>query len=331
MTPRAPLLVATTNPGKLHEIAGILHGLPIELLTLRDVPALEEPEETGTTFADNARLKALYYARRTGLLTVADDSGLEIDALDNAPGVHSARWHGTDYAVKFAKIRELLAVRGRDGSAARYGRFIAENTVAVNHDHFFSFRLDLDVDGTANSFVKEQLRQQRLPDNHPRKSIWVTEPETLRTEQDARLHMSMEKPALWRVVNPSVKNPVGNPVGYEVKPGHNAMTLLSPDDVPQRRAGFTEYQLWVTPYRAEERHAAGDYVTQSKGGDGLPAWTRANRSIENTDLVVWYTVGFHHVPRSEDWPVMPTAWHEFELRPSNFFARNPALDIPRQK
>ena len=120
MTPRAPLLVATTNPGKLHEIAGILHGLPIELLTLRDVPALEEPEETGATFADNARLKALYYARRTGLLTVADDSGLEIDALDNAPGVHSARWHGTDYAVKFAKIRELLAVRGRDGSAARF-------------------------------------------------------------------------------------------------------------------------------------------------------------------------------------------------------------------
>ncbi|HEY4579604.1 MAG TPA: primary-amine oxidase [Candidatus Acidoferrales bacterium] len=232
-------------------------------------------------------------------------------------------------AVKAVVARTLA--EDRDGSAARYGRFIAENTVAVNHDHFFSFRLDLDVDGTANSFVKEQLRQQRLPDNHPRKSIWVTEPETLRTEQDARLHMSMEKPALWRVVNPSVKNPVGNPVGYEVKPGHNAMTLLSPDDFPQRRAGFTEYQLWVTPYRAEERHAAGDYVTQSKGGDGLPAWTRANRSIENTDLVVWYTVGFHHVPRSEDWPVMPTAWHEFELRPSNFFARNPALDIPRQK
>ena len=120
MTPRAPLLVATTNPGKLHEIAGILHGLPIELLTLRDVPALEEPEETGATFADNARLKALYYARRTGLLSVADDSGLEIDALDNAPGVHSARWHGTDYAVKFAKIRELLSARGRDGSAARF-------------------------------------------------------------------------------------------------------------------------------------------------------------------------------------------------------------------
>jgi XTP/dITP diphosphohydrolase len=120
MMARPRLLVATTNPGKLHEIAGILHGVPVELLTLRDVPAVDEPEETGATFAENARLKALCYANETGLTSVADDSGLEIDALDNAPGVHSARWEGTDYTVKFAKIRELLSARGRDGSTARF-------------------------------------------------------------------------------------------------------------------------------------------------------------------------------------------------------------------
>ncbi|HEX6975362.1 MAG TPA: RdgB/HAM1 family non-canonical purine NTP pyrophosphatase [Vicinamibacterales bacterium] len=120
MSARPRLLVATTNPGKLHEIAGILHGIPVELLTLRDVPPVEEPEETGVTFAENARLKALYYAQHSGLPSVADDSGLEIAALDNAPGVHSARWHGTDYSVKFAKIRELLAARGLDGSPAQF-------------------------------------------------------------------------------------------------------------------------------------------------------------------------------------------------------------------
>lgn len=124
----ARLLVATTNPGKLHEIAGILQGIPVELLTLRDVPDVAEPEETGATFAENARLKALYYAHHTGLASVADDSGLEIDALDNAPGVHSARWHGSDYAIKFAKIRELLAERGCDGSAARFVCAIAVAT-----------------------------------------------------------------------------------------------------------------------------------------------------------------------------------------------------------
>lgn len=114
------LLVATTNAGKLREIAGILAGLPVELVSLADFPAIVEPEETGATFAENARLKALYYHQATGLPSVADDSGLEIAALDNAPGVHSARWEGSDYAVKFRKIYELLEARGARDSAARF-------------------------------------------------------------------------------------------------------------------------------------------------------------------------------------------------------------------
>jgi primary-amine oxidase len=95
------------------------------------------------------------------------------------------------------------------------------------------------------------------------------------------------------------------------------------------RAGFTDHQIWVTPYRDNERYAAGDYPTQSKPGEGLPAWTKADRPIENIDVVLWYTMGFHHVPHAEDWPVMTTIWHGFELRPVNFFARNPALDLPK--
>ena len=108
----AKLLIATTNPGKLREIEGILSGAPVELVTLRDLPDIAEPEETGGTFAENARLKALYYAEITGLPSAADDSGIEIDALDNAPGVHSARWHGTDYNHKFKKIYEALDAKG---------------------------------------------------------------------------------------------------------------------------------------------------------------------------------------------------------------------------
>ena len=114
------LLVATSNPGKLREISEILRGAPVELVTLESCSAIPEPEENGATFAENARLKALYYSRATGLASVADDSGLEIDALDKAPGVHSARWHGTDYAVKFRKIYELLGEKGASGSTARF-------------------------------------------------------------------------------------------------------------------------------------------------------------------------------------------------------------------
>lgn len=114
------LLVATTNPGKIREIAGILEPLLVDLVTLDSFPGLNEPEETGATFADNARLKALYYHQATGLPTVADDSGLEIDALGGDPGVHSARWHGSDYAVKFQKIYERLDAQNARGSAARF-------------------------------------------------------------------------------------------------------------------------------------------------------------------------------------------------------------------
>ena len=117
------LVVATTNAGKVREINDILArrlGSRVELVSLRDFPAIVEPDETGATFAENARLKALYYAEATGLPSVADDSGLEIDALDNAPGVHSARWHGSDYAVKFRKIYEYLREHGVATSPARF-------------------------------------------------------------------------------------------------------------------------------------------------------------------------------------------------------------------
>ena len=119
------LLIATTNAGKLREIRGILADTPWQLVTLEQFPDLAEPEETGATFADNARLKALYYHQQTGLPAVADDSGIEIDALDKAPGVHSARWHGTDYPTKFAAIYRELAARGVSTSPARFVAHIA--------------------------------------------------------------------------------------------------------------------------------------------------------------------------------------------------------------
>jgi XTP/dITP diphosphohydrolase len=112
------LLLATTNRGKLREIFELLAGLPFDLRTLNDFPGIDPPEETGTTFAENAWQKALYYASHTGQMTVAEDSGLEIDALGGAPGVHSARFGGADstYPEKFARIYAA----GGAGSAARF-------------------------------------------------------------------------------------------------------------------------------------------------------------------------------------------------------------------
>ena len=116
------LVVATTNPGKIREIRHVLEGAPVELKTLADYPPLPEPAETGATFFDNARLKALYYAAHTRELTVAEDSGLIIDGLDGEPGVNSARYLGdqTTYPQRFAHIYSELASRGQLNSAARF-------------------------------------------------------------------------------------------------------------------------------------------------------------------------------------------------------------------
>jgi XTP/dITP diphosphohydrolase len=125
----ARLVAATTNRGKLKEIAQLLAGAPVELATLADFPDVAPPEETGRTFAENARLKALYYAQHTGELTVADDSGLEIDALDGAPGVESARFGGVDstYPEKFALIYDALTARK---AAPRSARFVCALALA---------------------------------------------------------------------------------------------------------------------------------------------------------------------------------------------------------
>jgi XTP/dITP diphosphohydrolase len=116
------LLVATTNANKIREIRQLLAGAPVEIVTLAGWPDLAAPEETGRTFEENARLKALYYAQHTGELTVAEDSGLAIDALGGAPGVESARFGGVElsYPDKFALIDAALREKGDRESAAQF-------------------------------------------------------------------------------------------------------------------------------------------------------------------------------------------------------------------
>ena len=111
------LLVATTNAGKLREIRHVLASAPVRIVTLAELPAIIEPEETGETFAANALLKARYYAEATGLPTVAEDSGLVIDALGGRPGVQSARYPGETYADKFENLYRELAPHPRPWSA----------------------------------------------------------------------------------------------------------------------------------------------------------------------------------------------------------------------
>ena len=249
----------------------------------------------------------------TGLLEVKATSA--VSAIPPAPAAGP---------VNATAVDALQAETAADA----YGRFLDRNVIGVNHDHYFSYRLDLDVDGADNRFVADRLVTRELPADHPRRSLWVQEPHAAQTEQDAQLDINLAQPALWRILSTSRRNAVGYPTSYQLMPGRNANHLFVADDYSLRRAGFIDHHLWVTPYDPDERFAAGDHPTLSEPGMGLPAWTEANRSISDEDLVIWHTVGMHHLPRAEDWPVMPVMWHGFELRPFDFFDRNPALDLP---
>ncbi|KAJ1257056.1 hypothetical protein BS78_K230200 [Paspalum vaginatum] len=207
-----------------------------------------------------------------------------------------------------------------------HGTLLSENVIGVIHDHYVTFRLDMDVDGAENSFVRvEMARQETAPGESPRKSYLKATRHVARTEKDAQVRLKLYEPAEFHVVNPTKKTRVGNPVGYKVVPAGTAASLLDPEDPPQKRGAFTNNQIWVTPYNKSEEWAGGLFVYQSRGEDTLATWSERDRPIENKDLVLWYTLGFHHIPCQEDFPIMPTVSSSFDLKPVNFFESNPIL------
>jgi len=207
-----------------------------------------------------------------------------------------------------------------------HGTLLAENIIGVSHDHYITFYLDMDIDGKDNSFVQVEMAKQTVKNGPtPRKSFWKAEKHIAQTEKDAQIKLSLYQPAEFHVINPSRKTNIGNPVGYKLVPGATAASLLDHDDPPQLRAAFTNNQIWVTPYNRSEEWAGGQYVYQSKGDDTLAVWSDRDRPIENKDIVIWYTLGFHHLPCQEDYPIMPTVSSSFDLKPTNFFDRNPIM------
>jgi primary-amine oxidase len=214
------------------------------------------------------------------------------------------------------------------GETSDYGTIVAPQTLAAHHQHFFSVRLDMAVDGNRNSVYEVETEAAPAGPENPYGNGFRTRRTLLRTESQAQRLIDPLTARHWLVVNPAAVNALGQPVGYRLVPHGNVLPFAHEDSSIIRRAAFATRHLWVTPFAPDERYPAGEYPNQHPGGAGLPEWTRADRSIENTDIVLWYTLGSHHIPRPEDWPVMPVERAGFALKPSGFFGANPALDVP---
>jgi primary-amine oxidase len=227
------------------------------------------------------------------------------------------------------KLTGVLSLgTAREGERLKHGAMIAPLLYAPNHQHFFNMRLDIDLDGVENVVQQLDVVADPLDEQNPFENAFHLQATNLSTEQQACARLNLESARTWRIVNPNVRNTVGESCGYRFLPGDNAVPFASESAWWRKRAGFVNNHVWVTPFDDKERYAAGDFPNQSSGGAGLPEWTKANRPVENTDVVFWYTFGHTHLPRPEDYPVMPTAYIGFLLKPSGFFDANPANDVP---
>jgi primary-amine oxidase len=235
-----------------------------------------------------------------------------------------------DGAIEYeVKLTGVLSVGGiEEGQGRPHGTVVAPGVYAPIHQHFFNVRLDFALDEGGNSVYEVNTEAVPGADGNVFGNAAVAKPTLLARESQAKRRVSPGTARYWRIVNPNSLNRMGQPVSYKLMPMENCLPFNLAGSSLIKRAGFTTNHLWVTRYDPREMHAAGQYPNQHPGGDGLPRWTEADRPIENTDVVVWYTLGHNHVPRPEDWPVMPTYYVGFKLLPVGFFNANPALDVP---
>jgi primary-amine oxidase len=214
------------------------------------------------------------------------------------------------------------------GVKPKYGNLVAPALYAPNHQHFFNVRCDFDLDGEENAVYEVNIVAEDIGEGNLFENAFYAKATLLEKELQARANLNLETARYWKIVNHKRKNRVGEPVAYKFMAGDNCIPFASKNAYWRKRAGFVENHVWVTPFDERENFAAGDYPNQSQGGDGLVKWTKKDRAISDQDIVFWYTMGHTHIPRPEDYPVMPVAYLGFLLKPLGFFDENPANDIP---
>ena len=231
-----------------------------------------------------------------------------------------------EFQLKLTGVLSLGAAH--PGETLPHGAMVAPQVYAPNHQHFFNMRLDFDIDGQRNTIQQVDVVADPVDELNPFENAFRAKATPLRTEKQALANLNPQTARTWKIVNPSRKNRLGEPVGYKFVPGDNCVPFASPNAWWRKRARFVDHQVWVTPWDEKENFAAGDFPNQSLADHGLSTWVEADRPIEDADVVLWYTFGHTHIPRPEDYPVMPCAYIGFLLKPQGFFDRNPAIDLP---
>jgi primary-amine oxidase len=204
---------------------------------------------------------------------------------------------------------------------------VGDRIRAPIHQHFLSFRLDFDLDPERRDMVVEVdgVPGPRDSGLNPGGEWFAATSRRLESERDARRPADAAAGRVWRV---AASGPAGRGTGpgYVLLPGDLPAPLAAPDAKPRHKAAFASGQLWVTQYDSTQMYPAGDFPYRGRPDDGLPRWIEADRPLVGQDVVLWHTLGITHLPRTEDYPLMPARRAGFRLMPSGFFRANPAMD-----
>jgi primary-amine oxidase len=236
----------------------------------------------------------------------------------------------TDGTIQLeSKATGIVFTSAYRGDDHPYATEIAPGLGAPFHQHLFSARLDMAVDGQGNTVHEVDAVRVPMSDSNPYGNAFRRRSIPLTRESEAQRVTDATAGRVWHVVNPSKRNRLGQPVGYALHPLNAPLLLADEESSIRQRATFSTKSLWVTEYDPAERYPAGDFVNQHPGSGGLPSFVADDAPIEDADVVLWHTFGLTHFPRPEDWPVMPTDYTGFTLKPVGFFDRNPALGVPQ--
>ncbi|RMD42871.1 hypothetical protein DV735_g2295, partial [Chaetothyriales sp. CBS 134920] len=233
------------------------------------------------------------------------------------------------YEVRATGILSTQAIdHDLDKTGVPFGTVVHPGVLAVHHQHNFSLRVDPMIDGPNNSVIYQEAHALPVDkDWNPHGNGYKVVEQTITTSGGYDLNADANR--VFKVINPSVKNPInGQSVGYKIMVPPFQKILSSPDSFNFKRAEFSDHNIYVTSHRDRELYSGGWYTNQSRGGTGVRTWAERKDNVENSDVVVWVQFGINHVPRVEDFPVMPAETLKVMLKPVNFFTKNPALDVP---
>ncbi|KAI5461030.1 copper amine oxidase [Mariannaea sp. PMI_226] len=215
-----------------------------------------------------------------------------------------------------------------EGVDVNWGTVVHPGVLASHHQHIFSLRLDPMVDGIKNTVVYDEVyAMDRSDPLNPHGTGYYTK-ETV-VQKSGGYDLDIQKNRVFKIKNTSSVNKVNKTaVGYKIMVPDFQKMLAARDTFHYKRAEFADHNIYVTKYQPNQLYAAGQYTNQSRGGTGVRAWASLEDHVVDEDIVVWVQFGINHIPRIEDFPVMPVEILKVHLRPVNFFTKNPALDVP---